>query len=290
MSYRNPFKSEKEEFITFLEDITVGEWFDTIIPTKYQKKLTIKKAISLALELFTEVEIKNLINSSDEEDIVFKRIKTELYFKFHHLNDCKYNLKYFSCSEASLKGDLKFLKLMFIAGFRNDDVDVIDNAAKRNDLDMLNFALESKFPMGKFAAINSAANGHLVFLKKVIENNGSIDQDAALYATIGGHVECLKLLVENNCVIDFNVYLAAARFGHLNCLEYLFFNHSTVFDYNIPITAANNGNWNVFQFCYNIFPNKEEFCKVKYNIQKMKFKMNLNDMKYNHLYTKLEII
>jgi hypothetical protein len=286
-TYRNPFKSEKEEFIDFINEISVNEWYSSIIPLKLTKKYTFKNIKFLALELFNQSEIFNLINSSSIEEVVFKRIKTELHFKFFQLEYYKYNLNFLSCSDAAKANNLKALKIMHEAGFRIDDVDVIDHAAKHNNIEMLQYAIKSGFPIGKFAAINSAANGHLEFLQIIIENNGPIEQEAALYATIGGHLNCLRLLVQtNHKLVTFDTYLAAARYGHLNCLEYLYL-FDPVFDYKIPMTAANNGNLEVFQFLYNIFPNKNQFCRVKYNLQKMMHQINFNDENYQYLYTNL---
>ena len=134
------------------------------------------------------------------------------------------------CEQVAATNNLEFLKWAREVKHCEWDEQTINQAARRENLEMLKYCFSHNCPCDKKKACKQAASGGnldcLRFLFDKVKPSRDTEEEAAYQAAGHGYLDIVKYLVEERKISDaakakeFCV-ATATRFGKLDCLKYL---------------------------------------------------------------------
>jgi len=132
------------------------------------------------------------------------------------------------CEQVAGTNKLEFLKWAREVKHCEWDEKTINQAARRDNLEMLKYCFSNDCPCDKHASCQHAAfKGHLDclrFLFDKLKPSRKTEEEAVYQATCGGHTDILKYCVEERKISDegkLNCVGNATWYGQLDCLNYL---------------------------------------------------------------------
>jgi hypothetical protein len=133
------------------------------------------------------------------------------------------------CWRVALTNKLEFLKRAREVKQCEWDEQTINQAARRENLEMLKYCFSNGCPCDEEASCKvAAAIGHLDclrFLFDKLKPSRKTEGEAVYQAACGGHMDILKYFVEERKISDDlkeDCVTGAARYGQLDCIKYLF--------------------------------------------------------------------
>ena len=127
------------------------------------------------------------------------------------------------CDQVALTNKLELLTWAREEKKCKWDEGTIKAAAKRGNLEMVQYCVANKCPINTGACAEAARNGHLEVLKYLREEvKAPWSVGPAHWAALNGHLHILEYLFERK-FDQFDVLACrnAAMYGHLDCLKYL---------------------------------------------------------------------
>jgi hypothetical protein len=132
------------------------------------------------------------------------------------------------CEQVAATNNLEFLKWAREVKHCEWDEQTINQAARRENLEMLKYCFSHNCPCDKKKACKQAASGGnldcLRFLFDKVKPSRDTEEEAAYQAAGHGYLDIVKYLVEERKISDaakFDRVATAITYGKLDCLKYL---------------------------------------------------------------------